>query len=323
MTYRGPKAYIHTDRLKQNLRNIQRHACDRNLICAVKADGYGHGASIIANSIKNEPGVSFAVFTFEEALELRNENIQNDILIFSRFQKERIQSSLDLNLTLNVSSIQDLKTLISFYHRHQSVPKFHVKFDTGMTRLGIDIEDAAIIYELISKEDGVEPEGIYSHFSTADEGDLSYAELQLNQFKSVIQLGQKSGIKFKEIHFTNSGALLNIPDAFYTSIRVGMLLYGAAPSDEVSMDIDVEPVMSFCGPIVNIRRVKAGTPVSYGGVYITEKDTYIAVIQTGFADGLPRQWFENGIVGYKGQTFKIAGRICMDQFMVDFGDIYL
>ena len=100
-----------------------------------------------------------------------------------------------------------------------------------------------------------------------------------------------------------------------------MLAYGVAPSDEVSMDVDVEPVMSFCGPIVNIRRVKPGTQVSYGGVYTTRSDTNIAVVQMGFADGFPRPWYENGYVSYQGQHFKIAGRACMDQFMVDFGNV--
>ena len=99
-----------------------------------------------------------------------------------------------------------------------------------------------------------------------------------------------------------------------------MLAYGVAPSDEVSMEINVEPVMSYCGPVVNLRRVPKNTPVSYGGIYVTEKETNIGVIQMGFADGLPRPWFENGYVSYNGEKYKISGRICMDQFMVDFGD---
>ena len=99
-----------------------------------------------------------------------------------------------------------------------------------------------------------------------------------------------------------------------------MLAYGIAPSDEVTMNIDVEPVMSFCGPIVNIRRVEAGTQISYGGVYKTTRSTNIGVIQTGFADGFPRPWYENGYISYKGDLYNIAGRVCMDQFMVDFGN---
>ena len=100
-----------------------------------------------------------------------------------------------------------------------------------------------------------------------------------------------------------------------------MLAYGVPPSEEVSMKIDVEPVMSFCGPVVNIRRVKSGTSISYGGVYKTKKDTNIGVVQVGFADGLPRSWYEKGFVSYEGNYYNIAGRICMDQFMVDFRDV--
>ena len=132
---------------------------------------------------------------------------------------------------------------------------------------------------------------------------------------------KRNGIIFKYIHCSNSGALLNLPDSYFNTLRVGMLAYGVSPSDEVKMKIDVEPVMSFCGPVVNLRRVESGTSVSYGGVYKTKKETNIGVVQIGFADGVPRQWYEEGFVSYKGNHYDIAGRICMDQFMVDFRDV--
>ena len=113
---------------------------------------------------------------------------------------------------------------------------------------------------------------------------------------------------------------LNYGELFNT-VRVGMLAYGVPPSDEVPMEINVEPVMSFCGPIVNLRKVSRNTPISYGGIYLTKKVTNIAVVQMGFADGVPRSWYENGYVSHNGKYYKIAGRICMDQFMVDFGNV--
>lgn len=320
MNLTGPKAYIHTDRLKQNLWNIRRHVGDRPLMCAVKANGYGHGAIESAKAIAQEPGVSFAVFAFEEAIELRDNGINNEIFIFSRLNPDLISNAVELNLTVNASSVTDLESLAQYKNQSGSCPKFHIKFDTGMTRLGFDLVDANVAFTFI-KNNSLSPEGIYSHFATADEGDLAYAEWQLNQFNGVVENGRNFGIVFKYIHCSNSGAILNLPSAFFNLIRVGMLMYGVAPSDEVSMGVDVEPVMSFCGPIVNVRKVKKGTQVSYGGVYTTEKDTNIAVVQTGFADGFPRPWFEDGYVSYKGQHYKIAGRVCMDQLMVDFGDM--
>ena len=132
---------------------------------------------------------------------------------------------------------------------------------------------------------------------------------------------EKSKINLPYIHCSNSGSILNLPDSYFNIVRVGMLAYGVSPSEEVSMKINVKPVMSFCGSIVNIREVDPGTQISYGGVYKVNIKSNIAVVQTGFADGLPRNWYENGYVSYKGSYYKIAGRICMDQLMIDFGSV--
>jgi len=240
-------------------------------------------------------------------------------MVFSRMQAHSISKAVELNLTVNACDMSDLEALAHYKSSQKSVPKFHIKFDTGMTRLGFDIKDQDDIFTFIQEND-LSPEGIYSHFATADEGDLSYAESQLNDFNHILETAKKYHINFNYIHCSNSGSILNVPESYFNLIRVGMLMYGVPPSEEVSMDVPVEPVMSFCGPIVNVRRVKAGTQISYGGVYTTDKETNIAVVQTGFADGFPRPWYENGYVSYKGQHYKIAGRVCMDQLMVDFGE---
>jgi len=319
MNFIGPKAFIHLDRLKNNLSNIRFHVGDRKLMCVVKANGYGHGAIEVAKAIAEEPNIMFAVFAIEEALELRENGINNDIMIFCRMQSDFIPVSVEYDLTLNVSSLDDLVALKSYSDSNVACPKFHLKFDTGMTRLGFDISQQDDIFSFLI-ENHLKPEGIYSHFSTADEGDLSYAKSQLKQFNEVVDAAKQVGLDFTYIHCSNSGAILNLPSSYFNLIRVGMLMYGVPPSDEVPMDVNVEPVMSFCGPIVNVRRVTKGTQVSYGGIYETDKDTTIAVVQTGFADGFPRPWFESGYVSYQGKHYKIAGRVCMDQLMVDFGE---
>ena len=186
-----------------------------------------------------------------------------------------------------------------------------------MTRLGFDYRNYENIYQYLIEHSHLKVKGIYSHFATYDEGDLSIRN-QLKLFNEILEHGEKLGFKFKYIHCSNSGALLNLPLSLFNTVRV-MLAYGISPSNEVEMNIDVEPVMSFCGPIVN-ERVKANTQVSYGGVYSTKKNTNIGVIQAGFADGFPRPWYENGCELQR-DYFNIAGRVCMDQFMVDFGDI--
>ena len=130
----------------------------------------------------------------------------------------------------------------------------------------------------------------------------------MDGFNRVINYAKQEKITFKYIHCSNSGAVLNIPEAYFNLVRVGMLIYGVPPSNDINFSIGLEPVMSFCAPIVNLRRIKAGTKVSYGCDYSAKFDTNIAVIQMGFADGFPRQWYRNGYVFYNGSKYKIAGR---------------
>ena len=286
----GPKAYINLDRCRSNLISVKKFVGEKKLLCVVKANGYGHGSVQIAKSIANIKNVQFAVFSIDEALELRSAKIKNEILVFSKLQKNNIELAYKENITLNLSSFDDIEHIESFYSKNKVSPKYHLKFDTGMTRLGFELDNVEAIYENLNKSILPYIEGIYTHFATADEGDLSYAEKQLNDFKMVIEKIESFGLKFKSIHCSNSGAVLNLEQSYFNMVRVGMLLYGALPSNEVVDNIGIKPVMSFCGSIVNVRKVKKDTPVSYGGVYKTASDTNIAVIQTGFADGFPRPW---------------------------------
>lgn len=317
----GPKAYIHIDRLKNNLSNIKKEIGDKSLMVVVKADGYGHGALTIARALRNENKIIFCVFTIEEALELRDGGITNNVLIFSKMQPSWLKIAYQKDFWINLTSFEDLNEVLKFYEKYKACPKIHIKFDTGMTRLGFDLNEAEPLFELLKLNKHIPIEGIYSHLSTADEGDLSFALNQLNKFNKVIESGKKNKINFKYIHCSNSGAIINLPNSWFNTVRVGMLLYGVSPSSDVQIKKEYKPVMSFCGPIIFIRRVSAGTPVSYGGKYITSKRTNIAVVQTGFADGFPRQWFKHGYISYKGSYYKIAGRVCMDQLMIDFEDV--
>ena len=316
----GPKAYIHLDRLIHNYHVIRDRIGGSPIMGVVKANGYGHGAIECSKALVQEGCEFLAVFTFDEAMELREADIETNIMIFSRMQREFIADAAEYNITLNLSGADDVKLLEEFAEQSGSCPKFHLKVDTGMNRLGVPFDEAAIVLKKISTKLHLHCEGIYSHYATADEGDLTYAEWQLEQFKLVLSLAEEMGLGFKYRHFSNSGTVLNMPQTNFDIVRVGMLLYGAFPSDEVPTDLDITPVMEFRGPIISLRRIKAGTKVSYGGVWEGKKDTTIGVIQTGFADGFPRSWYDGGYIIYKGKSYPIAGRVCMDQMMIDFGD---
>ena len=314
----GPKAIIHLDRLKSNLDLIRKQVNDKPIMAVVKANGYGHGGVASAKALETQGCVFFAVFTMDEGIELRQAGVESNVLVFSRIDTSRLQEAVDHQLTLNLCNELDISTLTHFFNGKGVCPKVHLKVDTGMTRLGIDVDDAEkIITQLIAHPE-IPCEGIYSHYSTADEGDLSFAREQELKFKLVLETANKIGFTFKYIHFSNSGAAINLDQSIFNMVRVGMMLYGAFPSPEVPMDIPLNPVMEFRAPIVNVRNVPAGTQVSYGGVFTTKSESNIGVIQCGFADGIPRPWYQNGHIMFNGNKYNIAGRICMDQFMVDF-----
>jgi len=315
----GPKAYIHTERLVNNYKVITQHIGGLPLMAIVKANGYGHGAVGVSKVLESAGVNFFGVFSFSEAIELRENGIKCDIFLLCRLQPEFIAEAIALNITLNLSWPDDIDTLVEYHSKHGKIPKVHLKIDTGMTRLGIPYDRVSEVFERLAAVPQINCEGIYSHFATADEGDPSYAKYQLDLFNKALKVAKQRNLKFKYTHLTNSGAILNLPEAHFNLVRVGMLLYGAFPSSEVSRELPIEPVMEFRAPLVMIRKVKAGTYVSYGGKYKTTEDTNIGVIQVGFADGFPRPWYENGYVIYGGKRYKIAGRVCMDQLIVDFG----
>ena len=311
----SPKAIINLDNLAHNYRLIKDHLNNIPIMAVVKANGYGHGVIEISKVLRNEGVKFFAVFTFNEALELRDAGITEDILVFCRPTKQMLEIAYEKDITLNLCDPDD----VSLFCKAKHSPKFHLKVDTGMTRLGISFNEVYKIIETI-KNEKLNCHGIYSHYATADEGDLSYAEYQLDQFNELLEFIEKINLTVKFIHFSNSGTVINMPHSSYNLVRVGMLLYGSFPSNEVPRDLPIKPVMEFKGPVVSLRKVKAGTKVSYGGVWEANEDTVIGVIQTGFADGFPRAWYMNGFISLRGNKYPIAGRVCMDQFMVDFGD---
>ena len=316
MSYLGPKVYIDLLQLKKNYHIVKSEVGEIPIMATVKANAYGHGAVEVSKALEQEGVRYLAVFTIDEGIELRDAGIKTAIFIYAKFDPTRVQEASKHNLTLNISSFDDLKALKA--HKGNSV-KVHLKIDTGMTRLGVPYEQAEDFLTEANQIESIELEGLYSHFATADEGDLSYANSQLSKFNDIIEISKKLDISFAFIHCSNSGAILNVQDSRFNMVRAGMLLYGAYPSDEVPQELPIKPVMTFTAPVVEIRDVKAGTQISYGGVYTTKSDTRIAVIQAGFADGIPRPWYIDGFVKFQNQDFKITGRICMDQLMIDIG----
>lgn len=315
---RGPKAFIHLDHLVNNYHLVKNKVGQKRLVCVVKANAYGHGALECARTLYAAGCDYFAVFTVNEALDLRKAGINTEILVFNRLDEDNLDVAVRQNLTLNISHIDDLNILFKYKKKTGNCPPLHLKIDTGMTRLGVSAVEADTVMRKLALNRNINCLGIYSHLATADEGDLTFAYRQTKIFENVKNMALEFGLKFKYYHLSNSGAVLNLDQSNYNLVRVGMLLYGAFPSLEVERVMPIKPVMEFKAPVVSVRRVEAGTQVSYGGVYTTRHDTTIGVIECGFADGLPRAWYKMGYIMYNFKKYNIAGRICMDQFMVDF-----
>ena len=316
MSYLGPKVHIDLHQLKKNYQIVKKEVGEIPIMATVKANAYGHGAVQVSKALEKEGVRYLAVFTIDEGIELRDAGIKTDIFIYAKFDPKRIEEASKYNLTLNISSFNDLKVLKAYDRKPLKV---HLKIDTGMTRLGVPLEQAEAFLKEANQINSIELEGLYSHFATADEGELSYANSQLSKFNDVVEISKKLEMSITFVHCSNSGAILNLRESRFNMVRAGMLLYGAFPSDEVPQELPIKPVMTFTAPVVEIREVKAGTHISYGGVYTTKEDTKIAVVQAGFADGVPRPWYVEGFVKFQNQDFKITGRICMDQLMIDIG----
>ena len=294
------------------------------IICVIKTDAYGHGAVAIAKEVEQFDYVfGFAVATVEEANILRKTDIQKPIIIlgytfpyaYEMIVQEELRPAvfrLDMAEQLSQAAVQLEKTC-----------RIHIKVDTGMGRIGVLPNQEGIdIISKISQLPGLEIEGIFTHFSKSDEKDKTFANRQLALFQQFYGELEKVGIKIPIHHASNSAGILELPHANLDLVRAGITLYGLEPSHEIEENfIQMRPVLTLQSHIVYLKEVPAGTPISYGGTFVTQRNTKIATIPVGYGDGYPRKLSNCGSVLVKGKRAPIIGRVCMDQFMVDVTDI--
>ena len=319
-------ALVDLDAVVSNIKAMAAHVRPGTRILAViKTDAYGHGSIPIAKALeKLDFMYGFAVATAEEAFELRENGITLPILILGytfpySFKKMVEQDIRPAVFTLDVAKLLAKEALLQ-----NKKAKVHIKVDTGMGRIGIfpDEEGFQFVKELAAL-DGIEIEGIFTHFARADERDKRWADKQLALFKAFTdkiekELGLNSLIK----DCSNSAGILEIPDANMDVVRAGIILYGLAPSEEVDMNIiTLKPILSLISTVVYTKWLPKGYPISYGGTYVTDKPTRVATIPLGYGDGYPRSLSNKGYVLIHGKKAPILGRVCMDQFMVDVTDI--
>ena len=319
------QAEIDLDAMTYNLEHIKKNLAPKTQVIAVlKADGYGHGAVPLARRIQKDPEIwGIAVATVEEGEELRNAGITNPILILGYTYQEDYQKIAKLDFRPAVFKLSMAKELSKAALEAGKTLKIHIKIDTGMTRIGYrDVKkDVPEILE-ISKLPGLDIEGIFTHFARADEADKTPALVQYEKFQEFIRALEQEGLHFPMKHCSNSAGIIRMQDANLDAVRAGIILYGLYPSKEVEREpVPLKPLMSLRSHIAYIKTVEPGVEISYGGIFTTVRETRVATIPVGYADGYPRGLSNKGSVLIRGKRAPILGRVCMDQFMVDVTEI--
>jgi alanine racemase len=292
------------------------------VVAVIKTDGYGHGAVPVAHAI-HELVDAYAVATIDEALNLRNHQLDKPIYVIGYTHPSRYEQAIQEEIRLTIYSYEDAELLNSVGTRIQKKGYVHIKLDTGMNRIGFQIsEEARGMIKQIYQLPYVNAEGIFTHFASADEADKTKAYEQLERFQSFIGDLEQEGVSFAIKHCSNSAALMELPEANLDAVRAGIAMYGLYPSSDVNHEKTVlQPALEMKTHIIHLKELEPGMGVSYGGTYVTEKKTKVATIPVGYGDGYRRSLSNRGSVLIGGKRAPILGRICMDQFMVDVSEI--
>jgi len=322
---RGVTTEIDLDNLSKNLKTIKDISNSRAIIAVVKADAYGHGTAGVSKRLVKE-GVQYLAVAFtEEAQELRNSGIDTEIIVL--FDSD-IKDIFSLNLTPVIS---DMKTAVAISKeaiKRGCKIKVHIKVDTGMGRLGIIDNPVKEILE-IANLSNIHINGIMSHFSDADLSDSSFSKKQCEKLHSIKTELLSKGLKVSMFHMANSAAIMTLPESHFDAVRPGIMLYGYSPmqKSEVknyelkALNSELIPVMTVKTKILAVRRLPAGTPISYGRTFITKRESLIGVTAVGYADGFSRRFSNNADMLVRGKRVPVVGRVCMDLTMIDLTDI--
>lgn len=320
--YFRTQAKIDLDAVEYNYNNTRAklpQGC--KLLGVIKADAYGHGAVELARFLENKCDF-FGVACIEEAVELKKADIKTPILILGYVAPAFYDLVVKYDIRIPVFSYDTAKALSDEAVKQGKTVPFHFCIDTGMSRIGFQVnEESADVCKQICALPNIEAEGLFSHFATADESDLTKALAQREKYKAFVEMLEGRGIQIPIKHLNNSAGIMNF-DEYFDMCRMGIILYGLYPSEEVDKSLlDIKPVMSWLTHISHIKTLEAGREVSYGGTFKTTEPRVIATIPVGYADGYPRCLSNKGRVIINGQYAPIVGRVCMDQFMVDVTDV--
>ncbi|GAB4256591.1 alanine racemase [Deferrisoma sp.] len=290
-------------------------------MAVVKADAYGHGAVPVARAARDAGASWFGVALLEEALELRGAGLSEPVLVLGAVPASAAPAAVGAGVRLALFD-PDLARALDAAARGRGRPaRVHLKIDTGMGRVGVRPEDLPAFLDLLGTLPGVEVEGVFTHFATADETDLSFARNQLERFHRCLELLSHRGVRPRIRHAANTAGILALPESHLDLVRAGIGLYGIYPSDEVVRSADLRPVLRWTTRIAHLKDVPPGTPLSYGRTHVTPGPRRIATLPVGYGDGYPRLLSNRGAVLVRGRRAPVVGRVCMDMILVDVTEV--
>lgn len=317
---------VNLDVIEKNAKNVMKYVHKRNkntmILAVVKADGYGHGAIEVARAMENSVDYLGTASIFE-SLELRKNNVKIPILNFSYIPKDFLEEAVKNDITITTYDYEYAKIIEKYGIENNVLPKIHIKLDTGMTRLGyLPTDESLDEIEKICKLE-IEVEGIFSHFAKADSQEKSATKMQANKFIDFLKKLKNRGIDFKIRHICNSAAMIEFPEYYFDMVRAGGILYGHFCLGHYveKCPINVNRALSIKSILSSKKTVSAGTGISYGWLYTSEKESVIGSIPIGYVDGVSRKNTNNAEFLIRGKRVKEVGLMCMDQMMIDISDI--
>ena len=318
-------AEINLSNLDHNIKNIiAKVGSDVDIIGVIKADGYGHGSVEVAQVLRENGVRTFAVAALSEAIKLREHGAQEEIIMLGLTPDLYADTIVQYGITPVVCSSSNAAAIAKAAEKAGKTVSGLVAVDTGMGRIGYLPDDAEAVSDIKKMESlsGFRIKGIFSHFATADAADKTYAKEQERKYNAFYEKLSAAGINIPMKTFANSAAIMEIPSVYFDAVRPGIILYGCYPSSEVDKSqLALKPVMSVKANIVHLKKIPKGATVSYGRKYTAPRESLIATLALGYADGYPRPYSQVGKVIVNGTFAPIAGNICMDQCMVDVTDV--
>jgi alanine racemase len=305
--------------ISHNVQEFRRITPARTRIMAVvKADGYGHGSVEVARQALAAGASFLGVALVEEGVNLRENGITDPVLVLGFTPKSYAHLLCEYDLTPTVFTMPEAEAFSNAAVQHKRKLPVHVKVDTGMGRVGFfPCSDADGFIKKVAACPGLELAGLYTHFAAADSKDLTHARGQLQRFSELVSRLAERGLNIPLKHAANSAAAMYLPEAHLDMVRIGISLYGLPPSAGREAAVNLQPVMTLKTKVVYLKQVPSGTSVSYGCTFTTVRDSLLATLPIGYADGYSRRLSNRGHVLVHGQRAPVAGRVCMDQMVVD------